>query len=411
MKTWVARSICYGAVASLAAAALAFVRPLPTRIPVALLKEQARGGWRESVDSVARGETLGEVFQRGGLAGGAALEAVRTARIDPRRVRAGTRVTFGGLPADSAPRTITLRLAVDRLLRLTRTDSGWDAREDTLAWTTDTLVVHGDISSTLYAALDAGAVNLPREARTELAWDVADIFDWRIDMSRDLQTGDRFSVLVERQRGPEGTVRIGRILAAVFANAGSTIQAVRYERSGDRARYYDQDGRSLEANFLTAPLSFRRISSVFGLRKHPILGIWRKHTGTDYAAEAGTPVRAIGDGVVVAAGVRGGYGNAIDVRHANGFVSRYGHLRAFARGVHAGTRVSMGQTIGFVGMTGLATAPHLHFEILVGGVQRNPRSALSRTGGTPLPDVERPRFETFKTRYLGLLSGTASLGN
>jgi murein DD-endopeptidase MepM/ murein hydrolase activator NlpD len=240
---------------------------------------------------------------------------------------------------------------------------------------------------------------------------VADIFDWRIDMSRDLQRGDRFSVLVERKRGPEGTVKIGRILAAVFANGGSTIQAVRFERAGDRARYYDQNGRSLEANFLSAPLSFRRISSVFGLRKHPILGIWRQHTGTDYAAEAGTPVRAIGDGVVIAAGVRGGYGNAIDVRHANGFVSRYGHLRAFARGVRAGTRVSMGQTIGFVGMTGLATAPHLHFEILVGGVQRNPRSALSRTGGQPLPDADRARFETFKTRYLGLLSGTPSLGN
>ena len=347
--------VTYGIVGGLAAASIAYIKPLPERRPAEIFASVPDSTWQERVDSVARGETLGDVFQRGGLPEGTSEILRAAASLDPRRIPIGMRVTFGG-HADSLPREITLQLAVDRLLHLTRTDSGWAAREDTLPWRTDTLVVRGGIHSTLYDALDSAAAVLPPAARMGLAWDVADIFEWRIDMSRDLQVGDTFSVLFERRQGPGGIVRTGRVLAATFTNGGATLQAIRHEAPGDRARYYDQEGKSLEANFLRAPLEFRRISSVFGMRKHPILGVWRRHEGTDYAAAAGTPVRAIGDGVVVAAGVRGGYGNAIDVRHANGFVTRYGHLRGFATGIHAGTRVAMGQTIGYVGMTGLATA-------------------------------------------------------
>ena len=124
---------------------------------------------------------------------------------------------------------------------------------------------------------------------------------------------------------------------------------------------------------------------MFGGRRHPVLGIWRRHKGTDYAAAQGTPVRSIGDGVVVFAGRKGGYGNVIDIRHRNGFVSRYGHLRNFAKGISRGKRVAIGSTIGAVGRTGLATGPHLHFEVLVNGVQRDPRIALQMKGGEPIP--------------------------
>ncbi len=221
-------------------------------------------------------------------------------------------------------------------------------------------------------------------------------------MSRDLQNGDAVRVAFERLRAPSGATRIGTIVAAGIERGGTEIQAIRYEPRGEspgraRPEYYDAQGRSLRAAFLRAPLEFRRISSGFGLRLHPILGEWKNHTGTDYAAAAGTPVRAIGDGVVLFAGVRGGYGNSIDVRHANGFVSRYGHMRAFARGVRTGSHVAMGSTIGYVGMTGLATAPHLHFEIRVAGVARDPRSALKANAGTPLPRRSRrgsPRQHT-----------------
>jgi len=150
-------------------------------------------------------------------------------------------------------------------------------------------------------------------------------------------------------------------------------------------------------------VEFRRISSVFGMRNHPILGEWKMHKGTDYAAAAGTPVRAIGDGRVVYAGWKSGFGNVLEVRHDNGYVSRYGHLRGFAKGVHVGTNVAIGKTIGYVGMTGLATAPHLHFEMLVDGVQRDPRKALKDKIADPIPTRERGVFAAIRSRLFAAL--------
>ena len=164
----------------------------------------------------------------------------------------------------------------------------------------------------------------------------------------------------------------------------------------------------MRAAFLRAPLEFRRISSVFGMRKHPILGVWRRHAGTDYAASQGTPIRSVGDGVVIFAGRKGGYGNVLEVRHRNGFVTRYGHLRGFAKVARRGSRVEIGQTIGYVGMTGLATAPHLHFEVLVDGVQRNPRVALAMKGGEPLPASERDAFARTRSDLIALLERETS---
>lgn len=405
MKTAAARAIAWSAVALLATGALRLTSPPLERRPAALLDGASRVSPRDRVDSLARGETIGALLTRGGLSGTEVAGALGAARsLDARRFPAGMRVTLGTMADDSAPRFITLHLAIDRLLHLARTDSGWISREELLPWIVDTIVVTGRIATTLYDAMDSAKVTLTTGARTELAWDVADVFEYRIDMSRDLQEGDAFAVLVERKQGPSGVMRVGRILAVQYTSGSRVIDAIRHEAAdGSRARYYDQDGKSMEATFLRAPLQFRRISSVFGMRKHPILGIWRQHKGMDYAAASGTPVRAIGDGSVVFAGRKSGYGNALDIRHANGSVSRYGHLRGFAKGMHRGSRVSMGQTVAYVGATGLATAPHLHFEVLVGGVQRNPRTAFDRTGSVPLVAAERPKFEEMKARYLTLL--------
>src|SRR6476469_3316729 len=180
---------------------------------------------------------------------------------------------------------------------------------------------------------------------------------------------------------------------------------------GATGEYFDATGKSLRASFLRAPVAFRRISSIFGGRRHPVLGIWRKHKGTDYAAAMGTPVRTVGDGVVIFAGRKGGYGNVIDIRHRNGFVSRYGHLRGFAKGIHGGARVSIGSTIGYVGMTGLATGPHLHFEILVGGVQRDPRVALRMQGGMPIASSEKGLFNRMRSRTLATFGVSESSSN
>jgi murein DD-endopeptidase MepM/ murein hydrolase activator NlpD len=267
--------------------------------------------------------------------------------------------------------------------------------------TIDTLTVSGTIQSSLFSALDkANDGSLPRSARAELAFSLADIFEYRVDMSRDLQVGDKFHILVERLQKPNGAIIINRILGARLALSGNEIEAIRFESRAASGEYFDGSGKSLRAAFLRAPVAFRRISSIFGGRRHPVLGIWRRHKGTDYAASMGTPVRSIGDGVVVFAGRKGGYGNVIDIRHRNGFVSRYGHLRSFAKGIHRGSHVAIGSTIGSVGMTGLATGPHLHFEILVNGVQRDPRIALQMKGGDPIPSSEKGIFQEIRNRTL-----------
>lgn len=274
----------------------------------------------------------------------------------------------------------------------------------------DTLTVSGTIQSSLFSALDKSSDGtLPRAARAELAFSLADIFEYRVDMSKDLQVGDRFHILVERLQKPNGSVIINKILGARLALSGNEIEAIRFESRAASGQYFDGSGKSLRASFLRAPVAFRRISSIFGGRRHPVLGIWRKHKGTDYAASMGTPVRSVGDGVVVFAGRKGGYGNVIDIRHRNGFVSRYGHLRNFAKGIRPGSRVTIGSTIGAVGQSGLATGPHLHFEILVNGVQRDPKVALQMKGGEPIPSSEKGVFQSIRNRTLasfgaGLLS-------
>jgi murein DD-endopeptidase MepM/ murein hydrolase activator NlpD len=401
-----ARAITYSVVALLAAAAFVFTPPIHGRqtpaVSVAAPKIVVPDTQRV-VDTLRNGETLSQLFSRVGVAPTIAAAALRAAPfVDERRVMPGTVVIVKHL-ADSTPSEIALQPAIDHVVHLRRTPEGWTAQDEKLPWTTDTMVVAGTIHTNLYAAMDAGAPTLPKHAREELAWGLADILDYRVDMSRDLQDGDTFRALFERQTGPEGVVRVGRVMATTFVLSRDTTEAIWFTGGKSKDGYYDKSGKSLRNAFLRAPLEFRRISSVFGMRKHPILGIWRQHKGTDYAAAQGTPVRAIGDAVVIFAGQKHGYGNVLDLRHRNGYVTRYGHLLRFASGIHVGARVDQGKTIAYVGMTGLATAPHLHFEVLVNGVQRDPRVALKSTGGEPLVAADRPAFEAERERCLSAL--------
>lgn len=368
----------------------------------------ADSAWTVRSDTLHAGETLSGLLQRAGVRTTDAARILAAATgLDPRRAPAGLPVAVRTAHGDSTPSEVVFQLAVDHLLHVRRLgDSVWTGADERLPWKTDTMVVHGVIASNLYAALDDSAAKvLPKGARSELAWSLADIYEYRVDMSRELQPGDAFRVLFERSQGPGGVVRVGNILAARFELSGSETDAVRFTNGAGRSEYFDQTGRSMRAAFLRAPLEFRRISSNFGRRLHPILGIMREHTGTDYAANEGTPVRAIGDGVVLFAGRRGGYGNMIDIRHRNGIVSRYGHLRGFAHDIRRGKVVTIGETIGYVGMTGLATGPHLHFEIIVDGRQRDPRTALKRDMGLPIAAAEVPRFDATRDALLAKLSG------
>jgi murein DD-endopeptidase MepM/ murein hydrolase activator NlpD len=417
LKPWLGRIALYSVVALALAGALRFTPRLPDaeRKPAELLVTQAAApSWKLRFDTLGRGESLRSVLRRGGLSDVDATRALEAASsLDERRIPAGMPVTIKSEAADSSPSEVTLQIGSDRLLHLRRAGESWVGEDERVPWTTDTIVVGGTIASNLYDAMNVSTKDdLPAAARQQLAWSLADVYEYRVDMSRDLQAGDEFKVVAERQVTPAGAVRIGKVIAATFKLSGTMIDAIRFVSETVSGQYFDQDGKSMRAAFLRAPLEFRRISSVFGGREHPVLGGWRLHKGTDYAADRGTPVRAIGDGVVVRAGWGSGYGNVLEIRHRNGFITRYGHLSRF--NVHSGERVTIGQTVAFVGSTGLATGPHLHFEVLVNGQQRDPRVALKATGGDPIPAAERSVFGVLRDRLLASLespvTGLAKLG-
>lgn len=360
--------------------------------------------WHESSDTLRAGETVGELFGRQGLR---TLPLTRLAAdfgLDPRRLRAGLVFSFRRLSGEAEPSEILVRIGAEERMRLSREGDEWTGERLPIAWRTETYRVHGDIASSLYLALDGGVPEtvLDGGERVRLAWDLADVYMWSVDFTRDLQVGDAYQVLFERRISEEGEVRYGRVLAAMLTLGGKTMEAYRYE--GEAAgRFYDADGYSLRRAFLRAPVQFRRISSSFSnARLHPILKIRRRHAGTDYSAASGTPVMAAGDGTVIRAGWSGGYGNLVEIRHRNGISTRYAHLRGFAKGVRSGTRVSQGDIIGFVGSTGLATSAHLHYEFLVNGVARDARR-IQLDAGPPVPGGLRTAFDAERERLRTLL--------
>jgi len=221
---------------------------------------------------------------------------------------------------------------------------------------------------------------------------LAGIFAWDIDFVLDIRHGDRFVVIYEEIWQDGEFLRDGKIQAAEFINNGDSYRALRYVDSSGKADYYTPDGHSVRKAFIRAPVDFSRVSSRFNpRRRHPILNVVRAHKGVDYAAPSGTRVKAAGDGKVIHRGKKGGYGNAIILQHGGNITTLYGHLSRFARQARVGRRVKQGQVIGYVGKTGLATAPHLHYEYRLNGVHRNPRT-VSLPKATPIADDQRDAF-------------------
>lgn len=358
----------------------------------------------ETLDTLRRGETFGALLNRHRITGLDLSQFADTNTLDPKRLRPGLVFAIGRTRVDTDPSRIQVQVSPERLVTFVRSDTGWEAAAQEIPWTARTVRLEGQIDNSLYEALDAQVPDDQFDAgnRVRLAWALADVFAWQVDFTRDIQQGDRYVVLCERLVSPDGQTRLGRIIASDLVISGKRLTAIRFDSAGPAA-FFDAEGNSLRRAFLRAPVEFRRISSNFArARFHPILGTWRRHEGTDYSAAPGTPVMAAGDGVVLKAGYGGGYGNLIEIRHRNGITTRYGHLRGFARGIHAGARVTQGEVIGFVGSTGLATGPHLHYEFRVNGAAQDSRRVNLGTGAAVAAAL-RPAFERERDRVLGLL--------
>lgn len=368
----------------------------------------------EYADTLKRGETLAQLFARrnaGNIDWTALASAVRN--FNPSRVRSGTVFTFAQRHGDDAPHAVVVRTSYDSRMHLERTAGGWAAREERIAFRTEPFVLTGVVMSSVSDAITEAVDDevLPREDRIMMVWSLADVYDWTLDFTRDIQRGDRFRVLAERMVSADGEVRYSRILAAELINAGKPLMAYRFDGPDGRQEFYDENGRSLRREFLRAPIEFRRISSGFSSsRMHPILRYRRAHLGVDFGAAWGAPIRSVGRGTVTIAGRQGGYGNLVEIRHNGSTTTRYAHLSGFARGVRVGSRVEQGEIIGFVGASGLATAPHLHYELRINGRAVNPVRRQQTTPGVPVPAARRDEFERERARLMELMATATQQG-
>jgi murein DD-endopeptidase MepM/ murein hydrolase activator NlpD len=299
---------------------------------------------------------------------------------------------------------ISLRyLNGDNLLAIDRAATGYAISEEPAQLELRVLMKSAEIRSSLFGATDAAGLS------DAVAIRLADIFSSDIDFHRDLRKGDRFSVVYEVFYHRGEPVKTGRVLAAEFINQGKSYQAVYYNYADNQGGYYTPDGKNLRKQFLRSPLEFSRITSGFtSARLHPVLQTWRAHKGIDYGAPTGAHVRATADGIVDFAGRQGGYGNVIVLRHQSKYTTWYGHLSGYAKGLRKGKRVAQGELIGYVGATGLATGPHLHYEFRINDVHQNPlRVAMPEA--PPITADTKPRFDRIAQPLLArlmLLRGT-----
>ena len=282
----------------------------------------------------------------------------------------------------------------DRVVTLNREGDDFRSSEQPAQLNRREIMKSGEIRSSLFAATDAA--DIPDGVASQ----IADIFAGDVDFHRDLRRGDRFSVIYETYDFNGREMRSGRVLAAEFVNQNRSFRALWYPDTDGHSEgsYYTPDGKNLRKAFLRSPLEFSRISSGFGLRMHPIQQSWRAHTGVDYAAPAGTRIRATGDGVIESIGSQGGYGNVVVMRHNSGITTWYAHMSAFARSLTRGTRVSQGDIIGYVGQTGWATGPHLHYEFRINDRFRNPLT-ISLPTSQPIQGSRLPRFLDYAQPY------------
>ncbi|MFI8463402.1 MULTISPECIES: peptidoglycan DD-metalloendopeptidase family protein [Stutzerimonas stutzeri subgroup] len=336
---------------------------------------------------VANGDTLSTVFSKVGLSP-SVMHAVLSSSKDAKqfsRLKIGQSLEFqlteqGGLAG--------LRSKLNSLetLALEKTPDGYSFKKEQIKPEISSVYARGEIDSSLFLAAKRAGLS------HNLTMDLANVFGYDIDFALDIRKGDSFEVIYEEKTVEGQRVGTGNILAARFTNRGKTYSAVRYTNKDGATSYYNADGTSMRKAFIRTPVDFARISSRFSNgRKHPILNKIRAHKGVDYAAPHGTPIKSAGDGKVLLAGRKGGYGNTVIIQHGQRYRTLYAHMQGFAKGVRNGSAVKQGQIIGYIGTTGLSTGPHLHYEFQVDGVHVDPLG-LKLPMADPIARNEKQRF-------------------
>lgn len=352
---------------------------------------------------VGAGETLAGLMVRAGAGQGAANAALASIVdvYNPRRIRPGQEIDlFFRREGEAAQLTgVAFRSEPGATVTANLTSSGeFAAREVMMPLKFEISRIAAPIDGSLYAtALSCGATD--REVAA-----LADAFSYDIDFQRDISPGDKFELVFERFYDDAGdTVRTGELLFLSLETRRGARAFYSFQAPGDaRGDWYDADGKSARRFLMKTPINGARLSSRFGMRRHPVLGYTRMHRGTDFAAATGAPILAAGEGAIVRVGPFGTYGNYIRIRHANGYETAYAHMSRFARGMHAGARVHQGQVIGYVGTTGRSTGPHLHYEVLRRGQQINPMTIQVANGRNlsgrdlELFQAERERIDTLR---------------
>ncbi len=343
---------------------------------------------------IVGGDTLSSIFSKFGLSASLLHRIVHSSKAAGAitDIRPGETLH---IELDEANNFVGLTLEHSKInsLRIAATEDGFTTSNDTKAVERRTAHIQGSIDNSLY--LSAKQAGLPEALIMELA----NIFGWDIDFALEIRTGDSFSVIYQEEYLEGEKLQNGPILAAEFINQGRSYRALRYEDASDNADYYTPEGKSMRKAFLRAPVDFRRISSRFARERwHPVLGKKRPHKGVDYAAKTGTPIKAAGDGKIIHRGTKGGYGRAVIIQHGQRYTTLYGHLSRYNKRAKQGAKVKQGQVIGYVGSSGLATGPHLHYEFRVNGVHRNPLT-VKLPAAEPIAEKYRDDF-LLKTQLL-----------